>query len=145
MRKQYPSDITQAQFAKIHPMLEAARKKTKPRLIDLHEVFCAVLSDFPKWRTAHSYFQRWSEKRENGLSILEEVLKKIVSELRVKSGRKEQTSLCIVDSQSVKNTDTAKEKWDDGGKKISGIKRHIAVDSQGLPHAIHITTADQTD
>ena len=48
-------------------------------------------------------------------------------------------------SQSVKNTDTAKEKGYDAGKKISGIKRHIAVDSQGLPHAISVTTADVTD
>jgi transposase len=45
----------------------------------------------------------------------------------------------------VKNTDTAEEKGCDAGKKISGIKRHIAVDTQGLPHAIHITTANVTD
>jgi len=45
----------------------------------------------------------------------------------------------------VKNTDTAEEKGYDAGKKISGIKRHIAVDTQGLPHAIYITTADVTD
>jgi transposase len=45
----------------------------------------------------------------------------------------------------VKNTDTAQEKGYDAGKKISGIKRHIAVDTQGLPHAIHITTANITD
>ena len=51
----------------------------------------------------------------------------------------------IIDSQSVKNTDTAEEKGYDAGKKISGIKRHIAVDSQGLPHAISVTTADVTD
>jgi transposase len=89
MRKSYPSDISREQFEKIRPWLEAARKKTKPRVIDLYEVFCAVLyvlktgcqwrmipSDFPKWRTAHSYFQCWSEKKENGSSILEEVLKK---------------------------------------------------------------------
>jgi transposase len=50
-----------------------------------------------------------------------------------------------VDAQSVKNTDTAENKGYDGGKKISGIKRHIAVDTQGLPHAIHITTANITD
>lgn len=55
------------------------------------------------------------------------------------------TSFCIVDAQSVKNTDTAKNKGYDAGKKVSGIKRHIAVDSQGLPHAIHITTANVTD
>lgn len=50
-----------------------------------------------------------------------------------------------MDSQRVKNTDTAKNKGYDGGKKVSGIKRHIAVDTQGLPHAIYITTANVTD
>jgi transposase len=55
------------------------------------------------------------------------------------------TSFSIVDAQSVKNTDTAENKGYDAGKKVSGIKRHIAVDTQGLPHAIHITTANVTD
>jgi transposase len=50
-----------------------------------------------------------------------------------------------VDAQSVKNTDTAEKKGYDAGKKVSGIKRHIAVDTQGLPHAIWVTTADVTD
>lgn len=50
-----------------------------------------------------------------------------------------------MDAQSVKNTDTAEEKGYDAGKKISGIKRHIAVDTRGLPHAIHVTTANVTD
>ena len=51
----------------------------------------------------------------------------------------------IVDAQSVKNTDTAKNKGYDAGKKVSGIKRHIAVDTNGLPHAMYVTTADVTD
>lgn len=55
------------------------------------------------------------------------------------------TSLLIVDAQSVKNTDSADHKGYDAGKKVSGIKRHIAVDTQGLPHAIAVTTADVTD
>ena len=63
----------------------------------------------------------------------------------MKIGRKISTSMVIIDSQSVKNTDTAKEKGYDAGKKISGIKRHIAVDTQGFPHAIGISTADITD
>ena len=50
-----------------------------------------------------------------------------------------------MDAQSVKNTDTAGYKGYDAGKKVSGIKRHIAVDTQGLPHAIAVTTADVTD
>jgi transposase len=51
----------------------------------------------------------------------------------------------IVDAQSVKNTDTAEEKGYDAGKKISGIKRHIVVDTNGLPHGIEVTTANVTD
>lgn len=65
--------------------------------------------------------------------------------MRSKMGRKKKTSICIIDSQSVKNTDTAREKGYDGAKKISGIKRHIAVDTQGLPHAIHVSKASDTD
>jgi len=45
----------------------------------------------------------------------------------------------------VQNADTAEEKGYDAGKKVSGIKRHIAVDTNGLPHAIHVTTANISD
>ncbi len=69
----------------------------------------------------------------------------MVKKTRKDSGRNEQTSFCIIDAQSVKNTDTAEEKGYDAGKKVSGVKRHIAVDTQGLPHAIHVTTADIND
>ena len=50
-----------------------------------------------------------------------------------------------MDSQSVKNSDSAEQKGYDAGKKVSGIKRHVAVDTQGLLHAIAVTTADVTD
>ena len=89
MRNKYPSDISREQFASIMPIIETARKKTKPRTIDLYEVFCAILyllksgcqwrmipSDFPKWRTVHSYFQQWSESKDNEPSLLEQALKK---------------------------------------------------------------------
>jgi transposase len=55
------------------------------------------------------------------------------------------TSFLIADAQSVKNTDSAEQKGYDAGKKVSGIKRHIAVDTQGLPHAVAVTTAEVTD
>ena len=51
----------------------------------------------------------------------------------------------IIDAQSVKNADTAGLKGYDAGKKVSGIKRHIAVDTQGFPHAVAVTTAEVTD
>ena len=159
MSHSYPSDISREQFARILPALELARRQTKPRIVDLYDVFCGVLyllksgcqwrmlpADFPDWRTCYQYFRQWSEQPDPEQdSILEQVLKKSVGAARQSNGRKEQTSFCIVDSQSVKNTDTAEQKGYDAGKKVSGIRRHIAVDTQGLPHAIHVTTADVTD
>ncbi|KRK86322.1 hypothetical protein FD17_GL002073 [Lentilactobacillus sunkii DSM 19904] len=50
-----------------------------------------------------------------------------------------------MDAQSVKNTATAENKGYDAGKKISGIKRHLAVDMNGFPQAIHITRANVSD
>jgi transposase len=69
----------------------------------------------------------------------------MVIRLRRQAGRKAKTSMIIVDAQSVKNTDTAREKGYDANKKVSGIKRHMALDSQGLPHGIYITKASATD
>lgn len=68
-----------------------------------------------------------------------------VGAAREKLGRNAQPTLLIVDAQSVKNTDTAGSKGYDAGKNVSGIKRHIAVDTQGLPHAVEVTTAEVTD
>jgi putative transposase of IS4/5 family DUF4096 len=89
-RKVYPSDVSREQFEKIVPLLEAARKQTKPRTIDLYDAFCGVLyvlksgcqwamipSDFPKWRTVYNYWQIWSEQKDGRPSVLETVLKKI--------------------------------------------------------------------
>ena len=65
--------------------------------------------------------------------------------VRISNGRSEKTTFLIVDTQSIKNTDTSEHKGYDAVKEISGIKRHIAVDTQGLPHAIAVTTAGVTD
>ena len=59
--------------------------------------------------------------------------------------KKEKTTFGIVDAKSIKNVDTAKEKGYDAGKKVSGIKLHLVVDTLGLPHAIHVTCANVTD
>ena len=134
------------------------RKRTKPRTVDLHEVFNAVLyllksgcqwrmlpEGFPNWVTVYSYFAKWSATDRDGVSALERALKKSVGAAREKLGRNAMTSFIIADAQSVKNTDSAEQKGYDAGKKVSGIKRHIAVDTQGLPHAIAVTTAEVTD
>lgn len=69
----------------------------------------------------------------------------MVGAIRRSLGRDTDTTFLIIDAQSVKNTDTAQNKGFDGGKLVSGIKRHIGVDTNGLPHMIHVTTADITD
>src|SRR5437763_657577 len=74
----------------VGPRPHLFRSKTRPRTLDLYEVFCGVLyvlksgcqwrmlpSDFPKWCSVHAYFQIWSERKDNKPSTLEEVLKKI--------------------------------------------------------------------
>ena len=81
--------MSREKFEQIRPILESARKRTKPRTVDLYEVWCAVLyllksgcqwrmlpGEYPKWRTVHSYFARWSEPDTNGVSLLERALKK---------------------------------------------------------------------
>lgn len=65
--------------------------------------------------------------------------------LRNDALKKDLPSLGIVDAKSIKNVDTAEEKGYDGGKKVSGIKLHILVDTLGLPHALLVTTANVTD
>ncbi|MGH8031012.1 MAG: IS5 family transposase [Luteimonas sp.] len=159
MRQPYPSDISRDQFERIRPLLEGARKTTRPRTVDLYDVFCALLyllksgcqwralpNDFPKWPTVYAYFVIWNEVPDAGISLLAQALKKNqVGAVRERQGRNACTTFLIVDAQSVKNTDSAEHQGYDAGKKVSGIKRHIAVDTQGLPHAVAVTTAEVTD
>ena len=89
-RQSYGSDVTREQYEAIRPLLENAKKKTRPRKVDLYDVFCAILyvlksgcpwrllpHDFPKWGRVYKYFQAWSSKpsKENP-SLLEQALKK---------------------------------------------------------------------
>ena len=89
-RPHYPSDISPDEFDKVRPMLEGARKRTRPRKHDLYDVFCAVLyfleqgvawrsmpAGFPPWRTVHEYFTQWSAPGSGGAgeqSLLERAL-----------------------------------------------------------------------
>ncbi len=156
MSHSYPSDINREQFTRILPDLESARRRTKPRTVDLYDVFCGVLyllksgcqwrmlpADFPNWGTCYQYFQQWSERPDpEQESILEQVLKKIGWRGPENNGRKEKQ---LLHRGLPEPADSAEQKGYDAGKKVSGIKRHIAVDTQGLPHAVHVTTANVTD
>ena len=91
LEKNYPSDITREEFEPIRELLESARKRTKPRTVDLWEIFNGVLyvlkqgcrwrslpREYPKWRTVYDYFCKWKEvSLQTNKSILEQALKKI--------------------------------------------------------------------
>ena len=84
----YTSNVSHEQFELIREDLANARKRTRPRTVDLYEVFCGVLyvltigcqwrnlpSDFPNWQTVYFYYQIWRKVDENGISLLEKCIK----------------------------------------------------------------------
>jgi transposase len=73
--------------------------------------------DFPKWNTVYSYFVRWKYPGKQGISVLKQALRQEVEAARIQDGRPALTSFLIVDSQSVKNTDTAERKGYDAEKR----------------------------
>jgi putative transposase len=149
----YPSDLTDAQWQRIAPLLPAARPGGRPRRTDLRAVVNAILyvnregctwralpHDFPPWRTVYEYFAAW---RRAGLwEDLNGVLRR---QVRVQQGRPHTPTTASLDSQTVKATEAANSRGYDGGKKLTGRKRHIAVDSLGLLLAVLVTTADTAD
>ena len=89
MTHSYPSNISREQFNKIKPLLESVRKKTRPRKVDLFDIFCGILyllksgcqwrmlpKEYPKWELCYYYFKLWIQKKDNSESVLERVLKK---------------------------------------------------------------------
>ena len=130
MRQAYDSDITREQFNQIVLDLEFTKKRTRPRKIDLYDVFCAILyllksactwrnlpHDFPKWKSVRYYYEIWTKKNENGESILDHVLAKLVDIQRYEAERNPLPSLLIIGSKTVQNADCAEEKGYDAGKK----------------------------
>ena len=131
MRKEYPSDISRKQFEIIRKDIEAAKKKTHPQKFDLYDIFCAVLyllkegctwraipHDYPKWQNVRYHYDIWAKPDEDGVSLLDCILRKLVEMEREGNERSSQTTMIIVDSKSIKNADTAQSKGYDAGKKL---------------------------
>ena len=130
MRAGYPSDITREQFEIIRYTLESAKQVTHPRDYDIYDIFCAILyreregcrwrslpHDFPKWQNCYYHYNDWRKAGEGQESVLDRVLRELVESERCINGRGPKTTMLIVDSKSVKNTDTAETKGYDAGKK----------------------------
>ena len=155
-RMQYATDLTDAQWQQIEPLLPVPRWRSggpgrPPRdrrrivngLLYLNKTGCpwALLPGcFGPWKTVYDYFRRWSQH-----GVWSQVLDQLTQQERGRQGRAAQPSAGCVDSQTIKTATQGKTTGYDAGKKIKGRKRHLLVDTSGLLRQVVVTAADVDD
>ncbi|MFD3926618.1 IS5 family transposase [Streptomyces sp. NPDC058614] len=155
----YPSDMTDAEWQLIEPLLPApacqkptgGHPEAHPRreivdgiryLVDNGIKWRSMPADYPPWRTIYGFARRWAAAGIVGV-IRDQLRRKV----RLASGKTPRAASAIVDSQSIKGSETVGKDtrgWDEA-KKINGRKRHLICDNRGLVLLVMVTAANVTD
>jgi transposase len=151
--KRYPSDLTDAEWKIVRPLLPGRNRLGRPRKVELLRVWNAIQylaaagcawsllpSDFPPVSTVRYYFYRW---RDDGL--LAEINRHLVAAARLAAGRDVQPTAGVIDSQSVKTSENTSLSGYNAGKRIKGRKRHIITDTCGNLIACEVHAANIQD
>jgi putative transposase len=153
-RKAYPSDLTDAEWEILEPLIPAISEEAVHVKYTRREIVNGILyvlrsgcpwrlvpHDLPDWGALYSYFGKW---RKEG--VWDQVLQALRRQKRKKQGRDEEPSAAVIDSQSIKTSAVrGSEKGIDMGKKIWGRKRNLLVDSQGDLMEVKVTAASASD
>jgi len=149
----YASDTTDCEWALIEPFMPPPKPLGRPRTTDLREVVNAILyiattgcqwamppKDLPPYSTVQRHFHDW---RDSGL--LHAIRFSPAMETRELEGREAQPTAGVIDSQTVKTTESGGLRGHDAGKKINGRKRRAVVDTIGLLFGLVVHAADVQD
>lgn len=149
----YASDLTDGEWSLIASLMPAPSPIGRPRTTDLRQVMDAILyiastgcqwrqlpKDFPPYSTVQGYFYEWA--REGRFLAINHAL---VMAARETAGREASPSAGVIDTQSVKTTESGGPRGFDAGKKVKGRKRHIVTDTEGYLVGVEVHAADIQD